>query len=66
MEHWNASSHDLRFLSGDPDRGLVFWRNEVMADDNIFWFVDSAFAPGAKFFHLISWLVQWILGSCCF
>jgi hypothetical protein len=24
-----------------------------MSDDNIFWFVDSAFAPGAKFFPLI-------------
>jgi hypothetical protein len=51
--HWEASNHVLRFLSGDPDRGLVFWRCEVEDDDNIFWYVDSSFAPGAKFFPLI-------------
>jgi len=33
--------------------GLVFWRCEVKDDDNIFWYVDSSFAPGAKFFPLI-------------
>jgi hypothetical protein len=53
VDHWNASIHLLRFLSGDPDRGLVFWRKEVEDDDNIFRYVDSSFAPGAKSFPLI-------------
>jgi hypothetical protein len=35
-------------LAGDSDRGLVFWRSEVIDDDTIFWYVDASFAPGAK------------------